>query len=257
MPRIRRADLATEAERRNREQLARSGGEVRSSREARRLTQQRVADRAGLGRMVVSRIERGLGGGVTMDGWQRVALAVGRPLIVGLQRDTAGETSDTGHLAIQELVLRHARVAGFDASFELPTRPAEPWRSADVGLRDDRRRLLVIAECWNTIGDVGAATRSSERKRAEAEELAAGLWGEPPHRVAVVWIIRASARNRALVGRYPEVFGSRFPGSSAAWIATLTAGATPPREPGLVWCDLAATRLFAWRRPRGGGSRAA
>jgi hypothetical protein len=107
----------------------------------------------------------------------------------------------------------------------------------------------VLAECWNTIGDIGAAARSSERKRADAEALAAARWGEAPAAVGVVWVVRATARNRALVARYPEVFAARFPGSSAGWVRALTEGAAPPDEPGLVWCDVAATRLFAWRRP--------
>jgi len=183
-----------------------------------------------------------------MDAWQRIGLAVDRPLVVTLQRDTAGETADAGHLTIQELVLRLGRAAGYAASFELSTRPAEPWRSADVGLRDDTRRRLILVECWNTIGDVGAASRSSERKRADAEALAAARWGQEPAAIGVVWVVRAIARNRALVARYPEVFAARFPGSSAGWVRALMEGTAPPDQPGLCWCDVAATRLFAWRR---------
>jgi hypothetical protein len=65
----------------------------------------------------------------------------------------------------------------------------------------------------------------------------------------LVWVVRATARNRALVARYPEVFGRAFPGSSRRWLEALTAGAAPPDEPGLIWSDVAGTRLFAWRRP--------
>jgi hypothetical protein len=206
--------------------------------------------------MVVSRLERGLGGPAGVDTWQRIASAAGRPLAMRLQRDMGGETADAGHLAIQELVLGAGRRAGFDGRFELPTRPLEPWRSADVGLADDRRRILVVVECWNTIGDVGAAARASDRKAAEAKALALGRWSERLHRVGSVWVVRASARNRALLARYPEVFASRFPGSSAAWVSTLTAGTMPPTEPGIAWCDVGATRLFAWRRRRPAGEPA-
>jgi hypothetical protein len=52
-----------------------------------------------------------------------------------------------------------------------------------------------------------------------------------------------------LIQRYPEVFASRFPGSSRAWVQVLTTGSTIPAEPGLVWCDVGATRIFEWRRP--------
>jgi transcriptional regulator with XRE-family HTH domain len=248
MPRRIRTQLAVDAERRNLEQLARAGGEVREGRRRKRLTQKHLGDRVGLSQATISRVERGHGGGLTMDAWQRIGLAVDRPLVLTFQRDTAGETADAGHLAIQELVMRLGRRAGYAASFELSTRPAEPWRSADVGLRDDTRRRLILVECWNTIGDVGAASRSSERKRADAEALAAARWGQEQATVGVVWVVRATARNRALVARYPEVFAARFPGSSTGWVRALVEGTAPPYQPGLRWCDVAATRLFAWRR---------
>jgi hypothetical protein len=149
---------------------------------------------------------------------------------------------------MQELVLRTGRAAGYRGTFELATRPAEPWRSADVGLRDDRRRRLVLVECWNTIGDVGAAARSSTRKLAEAYELSVAFWGTEPAYVGSVWVVRASRRNRALVVRYPELFAVRFPGSSRGWLSALTSGTQPPPETGLIWSDLRATRLFAWRK---------
>jgi len=216
-------------------------------RERRGWTRMELASRAGLGRMVESRIERGIGN-PDLDALQRIAAALDRPFVVSFGgRDPSETTADAGHLAIQELVLRLGRAAGYTGSFELPTRPTEPWRSADVGLASEARRRLIEAECWNTIGDVGAAARSSARKLAELEDLATGRWGEDA-RVGLVWVIRASARNRALIARYPEVFASRFPGSSRQWVDALTTGSAPPAEPGLVWCDVGATRLFAWRR---------
>ena len=250
MTRFKRPNLAAEARRRNLEQLARLGGDVRAARERRRLTQEEAARRAGISRSAQGRIERGEGGGHSLDTWQRVSLAVGRPLVVGLQRDTFEDTADAGHLAIQELVLRLGRRAGFAGAFELATRPFEPWRSVDVGLRDDRRRVLVLVECWNTFGDIGAAVRATARKLAEATAYAIGIWGTAPHYVLSVWVVRATRRNRTLVARYPEIFRARFPGSSAACVRLLAGAATDamPEGPGLIWCDSAATRLYAWRR---------
>jgi hypothetical protein len=198
----------------------------------------------------ISVIERGMGGSLSIDVWQRLGLVLDRPVRVELAADRLAEPADAGHLRIQELVLRVARGAGFGAGFEVPTRPLDPSRSSDIGLRDDRRRHLLLVECWNTIGDVGAAARSTSRKVAEAEAYAVAIAGARPYRVASCWVVRATARNRALVSRYPEVFRGRFPGSSAGWVRALTDGSPPPREPGLVWCDVGATRLFAWRASR-------
>jgi transcriptional regulator with XRE-family HTH domain len=250
MAKLKRPELAAEAARINLESLARLGGELRSARHRRRLTQEQLGARAGLSRSAISTIERGRGGSHTLDTWQRLALAVDRPMRIELRRDPREEPADTGHLAIQELLLRLGRRTGFTGTFELSTRPADPSRSTDVALRDDRRRLLILVECWNTFGDVGAAVRSTNRKLAEAAELGTAIGGERPYRVASCWVVRDVARNRALIARYPELFSSRFRASSARWVSALTDRGEPPAELGLVWCDARATRVYAWRRRR-------
>lgn len=248
MTRTKRPELAAEARRRNLEQLARLGADLRAARNRRRLTQEQLAKRAGISRSSASRIERGLGGGQTIDTWQRLALGAGVPLLVRLQRDALEDTADAGHLAMQELILRLGRPMAAGRSFELPSRSSEPWRSSDVGLRVDRLRQLWLIECWNSIGDIGAGARSSSRKVAEAAAMAVAVGGERPYAVRSCWVLRDTRRNRALVQRYPEVFAVRFPGSSRGWVEAFTKAAAPPPEPGLIWCDRSTTRLFAWRR---------
>jgi transcriptional regulator with XRE-family HTH domain len=246
MPGVRRSQLSVEATRRTSEQRIRIGGEIRTMRERRGLTRIELARRAGIGRMVESRVERGATN-LDLDVLQRIGLAMGRPLVVTFGRDLLEAPADAGHLAIQELVLRVGSAAGYTGTFELPTRPSEPWRSVDVGLTSTVRRRMILVECWNTFGDVGAAARSTNRKAIELQDLSVGQWGEDAQ-VGVVWVVRATARNRALLQRYPEVFDARFPASSRAWLTALTEGATPPGNAGLVWCDVGATRLFEWRR---------
>jgi transcriptional regulator with XRE-family HTH domain len=225
------------------------GRQVRTSRVRRHLTQRALASRVGLRQPRISGIERGEGATATLRTWVSIGGALGRPFRIELARDPVAEVADAGHLAIQELLLRLGRQVGRSRSFELPTRPAEPARSVDVCLRDDRHRVLIVVEAWNTIGDIGAAVRSTRRKLAEADELAVARGDGSPCRVAAAWVLRASRRNRELVARYPEVFAAAFPGSSAGWARALSSGTAPPDETGLVWCDVAATRLFAWRRP--------
>ena len=246
MVRMRRPAIAVDAERRSRERRSRLGGEIRVSRARRGWTQGELAKRAHLERSLISRSERGVGP-FDIDMLERLAIALGLPLNVAFGRDPRAEVADAGHLAMQELVLRLGRRCGYVGGFELPTKPAEPWRSSDVVLARAAELRMICVECWNTIGDIGAAVRASVRKAAELDALAAGRFGEGMH-VGLVWVVRATRRNRGLVARYPEVFASAFPGSSRGWVAALTEGAGPPNDPGLVWCDLGATRLFAWRR---------
>ncbi len=217
-------------------------------RRLRRWSQATLAERAGIGRMMVVRIEAG---SAVLDAevLERLGLAFGVTVLFGFGRDPAEDVADAGHLAIQELVLRLGRAAGFERQLELATRPQLPRHSIDVACADGLRRIAMVIECWNVFGDLGAATRSSARKVAELEELLVGRSGDE-WRVASVWVVRDTARNRALLARYPEVFRTRFPGSSAAWIRALTSHGEIPKEPGLVWCDSQATRVFAWRSPR-------
>lgn len=225
------------------------GTTVRAERRRRHLTQTALGRRVQLSQPRISEIERGLGTELPLASWVAIGFAIGRPVAMSFSRPIhAAATTDAGHLAIQEQLLRLARATGRAATFELPTRPSDPRHSVDVGVRDDRHRVLILEEAWNTFGDVGAARRSSARKLTEAQQLAIALGRGRPYRVAAVWVVRATAANRALVGRYPEVFASACPASSRAWLTALTSPAAPPLEQGLVWCDPSSGRLTAWRR---------
>jgi transcriptional regulator with XRE-family HTH domain len=236
-----------EARRRLAEQMAREGGKIRAARKRRRLRQADLGARAGLSQTMISKIELGKGGALSLVAWQRLAIVLDLPLRFELGRDRLEEPRDAGHLAIQELVLRLGRATGRRRTFELATKPSDPSRSVDVGLIDDAQRVLIRVECVNSWGDIGASIRSSDRKRAEAEALAIAIGAGTPFAVRECWVVRATRRNRELVARYPELFATRFPGSSRAWTAALVAGAQPPYDRGLVWCDIGASRIFEWR----------
>ena len=96
MVKLKRHELAAEASRRNRAQLAVVGGQVRAARHRRGWTQQELGSRVALSRSAVSAIERGLGGSHTLDTWQRVAVALDIPLRVELGRDVYDEPSKAG-----------------------------------------------------------------------------------------------------------------------------------------------------------------
>jgi hypothetical protein len=203
----------------------------------------------GLAQSTISQLERGEGGTLALETWQRVALVLELPLKIELGRDAREEPIDAGHLAPQELVMRLGRATGRRRVFELPTKPSDPRRSTDVGLVDDVQRRLLLVECVNTFGDIGASIRSSDRKRKETEALAVSAGHGEPFTVHTCWVVRSTRRNHQLLARYPELFSSRFPGSSRAWVAAISDGHPPPAETGLVWCDPGATRIFEWRSP--------
>ena len=138
----------------------------------------------------ISDIELGRATRVPLETWIGLGAALGRPLAVSFSRPidpVLRDPVDAGHLEIQEALLELAARTARQAVAELPTRPANPWHSVDVALRDDTHRVLILEEAWNTFGDVGAAIRSTHRKRAEAEEHAVLLGRDgAPYRVATV-----------------------------------------------------------------------
>lgn len=229
------------------------GEQIGRARKRRRWTQDQLAGKVGISQAHQSQIERGRGAGVPLEVWFALSEALDVQLRLEFGRDRLDEPADAGHLQLQEMVLRLARAAGYAGTFELPTRPTHPTLSVDIGLRDDRRRLLVLVECWNTFGNIGASVRNTRRKQAEAEALAVAVGGERgPYRVATCWVVRDSRRNREILARYPETFGSTFTGSSVGWLSALAhRGAMPPDAIGLVWGEIRGARLAAWRRAGG------
>ena len=249
MPRPRRTSALIAADLSARPQAMALGLELRRRRKRRRLSQAALAARIGLEASREGEIERGEGASAPVRTWHALFGAVGAEVRFTVAADPLATPVDAAHLDIQELLLRHARLAGRVRRVELPTRPSDAWHSSDVAVIDARQRCLILQGAWNTFGDLGAAARSTNRKAAEARDLAASLADDgQPWRVATCWVVRATRRNVALVRRYPEFFAARFPGSSQRWVKALTEGAGPPADPGMVWCDVAATRLFAWRR---------
>ena len=248
----RRPTVLVEGELESRNLARTLGREVAVTRRRRRLTQTALGSRVAVSRARISEIERGEGRTAPLETWVRLGMVLGRPLGVSFAREIADPTpADAGHLDAQELVLRIVRATGRERFFELPTRPAVTRHSADVGVRDDDARVLILIEIWNRFDDVGGGTRSTDQKVGEAEGVAIAFGHGRPYRVASCWLMVDSAANRALVARYPEVLRTRFPASSRAWVAALTSRAPIPDRPGIAWVDVRTKRIvpLRWRGP--------
>jgi hypothetical protein len=210
------------------------GRHVRERRHHQRLRLVDLGDRIGLSVNRLSMVERGHGEALPLRAWVRIGAALGEPLAVNFTPPIGpARLADAGHLELQEWVLAMARRRGWKAGFEIPTRPADPRRSADVVIHAGER--IVLIECWNTIGDFGAAVRSTTRKLAEAEALAVAVGATA---VTGCWLVRPTAANRALVRAYPEAIRAAFRASSTSWARTLIEGASAPEGGvGFAWLD--------------------
>jgi transcriptional regulator with XRE-family HTH domain len=229
------------------------GGDAKRARAARRATQAQVASRIGVSRSRYADLERGEGAAAPLELWVQVGIALGRPLAVAFSRDLESPSSgplDAGHLAGQELVLRLARQHGRHPDVELTLGSGRQPHTADVVLRDQRQRTLMLLEILNRITDLGGSARSTERKARELEGLAILAGGDrSPYRVAVGWLLTDTAANRRIAATYPEFFRSRFGGSSVALARALVDGTDPPARPAVVWIDPARGRIHALRLP--------
>jgi hypothetical protein len=212
------------------------GGHVRGRRRHERMRLVDLAARVGLSVNRLSMVERGHGEALPLRTWVRLGIALDRPLAVRFSDPIGPERlADAGHLELQEWVLAMARRHGWQAGLEIPTRPADPRRSADVLI--DAADVIVLVECWNSIGDFGVAVRSTARKLAEVEVLAVARGAS---RAAACWLVRPTAANRALVRTHPEAIRARFTGSSAQWVRALAGGGETPASLGFAWLDPAA-----------------
>lgn len=249
MPGTKRTDAQLAGVRIARASAAKAGDELIATRKRRRLTQDALAARVGISRSRLAAIEAGNGGGAPLKVWFALAEALGRYLRFEFARDPQAEVADAAHLAMQELVARVAKAAGWEVAIEAPSRIWESNRSIDVRLTDRRTRQIAIVECWNTFGDLGVAARSGDRKAKDEEQRAVAIAGSgEPFAVGLVWVVRDTKRNRELIARYPEFFDARLPGSSARWLDAVIQRARMPSRPGLLWVDRTASRLVARRR---------
>jgi transcriptional regulator with XRE-family HTH domain len=219
------------------------GRDTRSTRRLRQLTQAALGERVGLSQAEISYLERGYGARAALETWVAVGIALERPVAVGFGRDTVAPLQDAGHLAAQELLIRLATAAGWQATFEAPSNPADLRHMTDVLLR--HAPAVVLAELWNRLDDLGAGARSSDRKVAEVQARERG-------HISTCWLLVDTAANRALVRRYPAILRARFTGPSSAWVSALVDGELPPSEPGLVWIDVRSGRLRPLRLRIGG-----
>jgi transcriptional regulator with XRE-family HTH domain len=229
---------------RSRHLAQRIGIGLRESRLALRLAQHEAAHRAGVSQQFWSVLERGLGTVASLETLAACAAAVDTELAAFLQaRSGASLPRDIAHLRGQAAIIRAARAGGWRAGVEVPIDPdARRSRSVDVTLERTARSEIAVVELVDLITDAGQDMRGLGNK------VAALRRAHPGHHVAGLLAIRATRRNRALVGELALVIDARFRASSTGWLKALGDPRAPmPDDDGLVWARVDGSGLFSRR----------
>jgi transcriptional regulator with XRE-family HTH domain len=229
---------------------------LREARAIDRVTQQEAADRSGISQARWSELERGLGASASVETWAIAASAVGMQLAAFLEGvPGADRPRDIEHARRQAAVIDAAVSGGWRALPELALDPAARSRSADVALTRELRGEAVATEIWDWFDDIGASFRGLDaKKQLLADRLRRDFGGAATNawRVAGLFVVRNTARNRALVRELRSLFVARFTASSAAWLRTLANPDAPmPDGDGLLWSDLYGRLTGSHLRRRG------
>jgi transcriptional regulator with XRE-family HTH domain len=223
----------------------RIGTALRECRTALGMTQAHAAARAGLSQPFWSRLERGAVATVSLETLACCAAGVGTELAAFLQAAPGADLPrDIEHLRRQQLVIAIARGGGWTARPERPIDSnARRSRSIDVELERAMRREIAVVEIVDLLADGGDAMRGLADKIAAVRRTAPADWS-----VAGLLVLRRTTRNRATVRDLADLFGTRFPASSTAWLAALRRpDRAMPSADGLAWSSVDGRRLSAAR----------
>jgi hypothetical protein len=201
-----------------------------------------------------------LGGATSMSlrSWTRVAHVLGTDLHAYLARRSAADgPRDSVHLRTPELVARTAEGGRWRSIPEFAIDDAARGaRSLDLWLERQLEGECEVAaiEVMDSFDDVGARFRDWDRRLERVRQLATATRtverdaGPVLPRVSGCWVVRATTRNRQLIGEHATLFDARFPGSGRRWLDALTGNAATPTEPALLWVSVDGTRIFPRQR---------
>ena len=232
----------------------RLGAAIRTARLRAGWTQQQGAERAGVSQGWLSEAERGLAPDATVETWAALGAALSLQSAAFFELvPCATPPRDVEHLRRQQVVIATGAAGGWAGRPETPVVTADGAnRSIDVLLErpgpgaSDRLEIIVV-EIVDLFTDVGEDLRGLDRK---VEAVRAR---QPTATVRGLLVVRATARNRALVSEFGRLLAARFPGSGRRWLACLAQRGTPlPAADGLLWSAVRDGRLTAPRLRRPG-----
>ena len=228
----------------------RFGRVVRALRIRHGWTQAVLAQRCGLSRSVIGRIERGE---INRIAWADL-LAVADPLGIRLELDARWQGArvdallDERHAATVEAAVDLLNRHGWLADVEVTFSEFGERGSIDVVGRHQRTGLILVIEVKSSIGDVNQTVIGVDRKTRLMPAIARQRsW--PCRGVASLLLITDGSTNRDRVARHAATFNSAFSVRGRAMRAWLRDPALPPPR-GLLFVEVRNARRAGVDRQR-------
>lgn len=202
--------------------LVKVGRGVQALRVRRRWRQEDLAQRAGVSRSVVGRIERGERAGTTLDALFAVGEALGATVDLRLRwnGEELDRLTDEGHARLVDRTVAWLRAAGWDVAVEVTYARYGERGSIDILAWHPRRRRLLVIEVKSVTPDMQAALGGIDRKSRLGPMVARErAWDAPvAARVLVLWDTRT---NRRRLERVEETVRAALPAGTrdiARWL---------------------------------------
>jgi transcriptional regulator with XRE-family HTH domain len=189
------------------------GRMVQDLRLSRNMSQEDVADRAGVSRGTVSRLEHGIVDCMTVGALRTISGALSMPSIVklGWRAPELERLRDRLHAALVEDVAARLGAVGWEVVPEYSFNHFGERGSADLLAWRAAARALLIVETKTRLWDLQALLNSLDRKRRLVPEVVARDRGWRPLAVGVVLVLPEMSTHRHVVERHAATFKAALP----------------------------------------------
>jgi transcriptional regulator with XRE-family HTH domain len=189
------------------------GRMIRDVRLARDLGQQDLADRAGISRSTVSRLERGLIEGMTVGNLRAISRALAMPSMVtlGWRMPEVDRLRDRLHAAMVEQIASTLVPLGWQLAPEHSFNHYGERGSADLLAWHNATGAVLVVETKTRMWDLQDTLVRMDRKRRLLPGLGAREWGWRPRFVGAVLVLPELSTHRHIIERHAATFRAALP----------------------------------------------
>lgn len=173
--------------------------------------QRDLAERSGVSRETVSRLERGEIDGMTVAFLDRLASALGASLFIELRwhGEQLDRLMDSAHAALEELTVKRLRVANWVTEVEVSFNWYGDRGRCDAVAFDPATRTLLIVEAKTRLGDVQDLLGRLDVKVRLGKQIARQIGWPEPARVIPCLVVADGRTARRVVASHAALF-ARF-----------------------------------------------